>query len=151
MQNTNTKDHAILLKSLENYVIKDTNLVWFRSYLTNRKQYIQATNDSKIDLQNTTCGATQGFILGPMLFLVYVNDLPSSSKILNPIMFADDTNLFYEHKNIMKLFSTVNKELMNINGWYMTNKLTLGNAGKTKYSLFHTPRRVDDLHLNFQD
>ena len=100
---------TILLKKLENYGIKDTNLAWFRSYLTNRKQYIQITNDSKSDLRNTTCGVPQGSILGSLLFLVYVNDLPSSSKILNPIMFAEDTNLFYEHKNI-KLFATLNKE-----------------------------------------
>ena len=81
-----TIDHAISLKKLENYGIKDTNLAWFRSYLTNKKQYIQITNDSKSDLQNTTCGVPQGSILGPLLFLVYVTDLPSSSKILNPII-----------------------------------------------------------------
>ena len=119
-----TIDHAILLKKLENYRIRDTNLACFRSCLTNRKQYIQITNDSKSDLRNTACGVPQGTILGPLLFLVYVNDLPSSSKILNPIMFADDTNLFYEHKNI-KLFATVNEELMNINDWFMANKLSL--------------------------
>ena len=109
-----TIDNAVLLKKLENYGIKDTKLAWFRSYLTNRKQYIQINNDSKSD------------------FLVYVNDLPSASKILNLIMFADDTNLFYEHQNIIKLFATVNEELMNINDWLMVNKLSL-NVGKTKY------------------
>ena len=98
-----TIDHAILLKKLENYGIKDTNLAWFRTYLTNRKQYIQITNDSKSDLWNTTCGVPQGSILGPLLFLVYVSNLPSSSKILKPIIFADDTNLFCEHKNIKNL------------------------------------------------
>ena len=139
-------DHAILLKRLENYGIKDTNPAWFRSYLTNRKQYVQVTNDSKSDLRNTTCGVPQGSLLGPLLFLVYVNDLPSSSKILNPIMFADDTNLFYEHKNIIKFFATVNKELANINDWFMANKLSL-YVGKTKYLLFHKPRRADDLPL----
>ena len=80
--------------------------------------------------------SSQGSILGPLLFLVYVNDLPSSSKILNPMIFADDTNLFYEHKNIIKLFATVNKKLMNIDDWFMANKLSLSlslNVGKTKY------------------
>ena len=61
-------------------------------------------------------------------------------------MFADDTNLFYEHKNIIKLFATVNEELMNINDWFMANRLSL-NVGKTRYSLFLKPSRVNDLSL----
>ena len=89
-----TIDHVILLKKLANYGIKDTNFALFRSYFTNRKQYIQITNGTKSDLQNTTCGVPQGSILGPLLFLVYINDLPSSSKILNLILFADDTISF---------------------------------------------------------
>ena len=71
-----TIGHAILLKKLENNEIKGTNLAWFRSYSTNRKQYIQVTNYSKSDLRNTTCGVPQVSILGSLLFLVYVNDLP---------------------------------------------------------------------------
>ena len=114
--------------------------------MTNRKQYIQITNHSTSDLRNTTCGVPQDSILGPLPFLVYINDVPSSSKILNPIMFADDTNIFYEHKNIIKHFATVNEKLMNINDWLMANKLSL-TVGKTKYSLFHKPSRVVDLPL----
>ena len=109
--------------------------------MINRKQYTQVTIDSKSDLRNTTCGVPQDSILGPLLLLVYVYDLPS--KILHPSMFADDTNLFYENKNIVKLFGTVNEELMDINDWFMANKLSM-NVGKTKYSLFHKPGRVDD-------
>ena len=66
--------------------------------------------------------------------------------MLNPIMFTGDTNLFYEHKNIIKFFAIVDKELMNINDWFMSNKLSL-NVGKTKYSLFHKPSKLDDLPL----
>ena len=84
-----TIDHAILFKRLENYGIKGTNLASFRSYLTVRKKYIRITNDSKSDLRNTTCGVPQSSILGPLFFLVHVNDLPSSTKILN---------LFHKHK-----------------------------------------------------
>ena len=66
--------------------------------------------------------------------------------ILNPIMFVDDTNLFHEHKNIIKPFFSLNKELININDWFMANKLSL-NVDKTKYSLFHERNIADDLPL----
>ena len=120
-----TVDHAIILKKLEIYGIMGANLAWFRSYLTNRKEYICINNDTKTNEQRVTCGVPQGSILGPLLFLIYVNDLPSASNLLNTIMFADDTNLFFEHKDISFLFSTVNRELQNINEWFISNKLSL--------------------------
>ena len=88
-----TVDHEILLKKLELYGVKGTVLNWFKSYLTNRKQYIEIENQ-KTDCLNIKCGVPQRSILGPLLFLIYVNDLSYSSGLLEPIMFADDTNLF---------------------------------------------------------
>ena len=110
-----TVNHTILLKKLEIYGITGANLAWFRIYLTNRKQHICINNDNKTNEQKVTCGVPQRSILGPLLFLIYVNDLPSASNLLNTIMFADDTNLFSEHKDISVLFSTVNRELQIIN------------------------------------
>ena len=96
--------------------------------------------------KKVACKVPQGSILGPLLFLIYVNDLPSASNLLNTIMFADDTNLFFEHKDISFLFSTVNRELQNINEWFISNKLSL-NVKKTKFSIFHKASRRDDLPL----
>ena len=135
----------ILIRKLEMYGIKGINLAWFRSYLTNRTQYISITHDLETDTENICCRVPQDSILGPLLLLLYVNDLHNLSA-LDPIMFADDTNLFYEHKDLKTLFSLVNQELQKINEWFEANKLSL-NVGKTKYLLFHQPGRKNDLPL----
>ena len=96
-------DHSILLKKLELYGITERNYAWIKSYLSNRLQYIQIVENSRTEFCVVKCGVPQGYILGPLLFLLYVNDLKNSSFILDPIMLADDTNLFYTHSNIQKL------------------------------------------------
>ena len=102
-----TVDHSILLKKLKFYGITDKNLAWFEGYLSNRKQYIEIGENSKTDLMHVTCGVPQGSILGPLLFLVYVNSLSNASRLLDPIAFADDTKLFFNHKDIKHLFTVV--------------------------------------------
>ena len=128
-------------------ILPDSQVTW------HRKHCILVTNDSKSDLRNTKCEVMQCSIPWSLLFLVNVNDLPSSSKVLNPILqtisYAGYTSVFYEPKNIIKIFATVNEELINlinINKWLMTDKLSL-NVAKTKYLLFHKPALVDDLPL----
>ena len=127
------------------YGIKGINLALFRSYLTNRIQYISITRDLETDTRNICCGVPQSSILGPSMFLLYVNDLHSSSA-LDPIMFADDTNLFYEHDDLKSQFSLVNQELQKVNEWFETNELSL-YVEKAKQSLFHKPSRTNDLPL----
>ena len=92
------------------------------------------------------CGEPQGSILGPLLFLLYINDLPQASKLLDPIMFADDTNLFYSGKDIHSLFNTVNNELSYLSHTFNSNKLSL-NADKTKFTLFRRVRQKDKIPL----
>ena len=76
-----------------------------------------------------------GHILGLLLFLIYVNDLPNATDILDPIMFADDTKLFYLHDDIKTLLTTVNEDLEKIGAWFTANRLSR-NIKKTKYTFF---------------
>ena len=92
-----TVNHSMILKKIKIYGIDRKNLEWFKSYLRNRTQYIQIVEKNKTAFLSVTCGVPQGSIVGPLLFLLYVNELPNASKTVDPIMFADDTNLFFSN------------------------------------------------------
>ena len=138
-----TVDHVILLKKLDHYAVKGRNLLWLKSYLNNHRQFIRY-NNSNMSFANISCGVPQGSMLGPLLFLLYINVLPNASPVLDPIMHADDTNLFYSNNDIETLFSTVNIELEEISEWFKANKLSL-NIKKTNYTLFHKNSTKDNL------
>ena len=131
-----TIDHSIMLKKLEYYGIRGLPLSWFKSYLSNRKQYV-LYHGKKSKVQNVNCGVPQGSVLGPLLFLLYVNDLPNTLNLCKALLFADDTTIFYTHDDIDILYQTVNNELSEANEWFRANKLSI-NATKTYYLLFHT-------------
>ena len=139
-----TVDHNILVKKLENYGVRNSNLKWFQSYLSKRKQFV--TNGKSI--LEITHGVPQGSILGPLLFLIYINDIAKCSKLLNFILFADDTTAFLSGKNATEVFKNVNTELPKLQSWFYANKLSL-NTIKTKYILFHKANMADDLPLKF--
>ena len=96
------------------------------------------------------CGVPQGSILGPLLFLIFINDFCHSTPLLEAILFADDTNLFYSHNNVKELFRTMNAELSHLNDWSCANKLSL-NTDKTKHVLFHKAKSKDNLPLALPD
>ena len=129
-----TVNHNILLEKLKAYGIQSENLKWFRSYLSNRKQFI-LYDDFKTEMKIVKCGVPQGSILGPLYFLIFVNDLNNSTKVLDPVLFADDTNIFCSDNNMRTLFETANQELSQINDWFLANKLSL-NVGNKKYFIF---------------
>ena len=92
-----TVNHQILLKKLEYYGIRGNVLKWFDSYLCNRPQCVNI-NGTFSDFLNILCGVPQGSVLGPILFLIYINDIQFCSNILNFHLFADDTSIFFSHK-----------------------------------------------------
>ena len=106
-------------------------LDWFHSYLIDRKQYVSFNGQSS-ELLINNCGVPQGSVLGPLLFKIYINDLPNISKILNFYLFADDTNIYYESNSLQELEITINKELRKLYLWLNVNRLSL-NIDKTNF------------------
>ena len=143
-----TLDHNILLKKLEHCGITGTALSLFQSYLSDRKQYV-VYDKGKSDYADIKTGVPQGSVLGPLLFLVYINDFPTASKLFKFLMYADDTTLCCSLSNTLHN-DTINKELHEISTWLACNKLSL-NIDKTKLIIFHTKQRsitYPDLSIN---
>jgi hypothetical protein len=129
----------ILLRKLFKYGVRGVCLDWFKSYFSNRKQFVTFNNFNSTR-KDIICGVPQGSILGPLLFLLYVNDMVNVSNILFSILFADDTNLFLTGKNLSATINNMNKELEKVVDWLSVNKLSL-NIKKTNYMVFNTGKK----------
>ena len=136
-----TIDHNILLKKINHYGLRGIVSKWICSYLENRSQYVQF-NGMKSGLQNVTSGVPQGSILGPKLFLLYINDICNVSNILHFILYADDTNVFYKHENIDMMCKIVSVELDKLSTWFALNKLAL-NIAKTNFMIFSNHKSIE--------
>ena len=129
-----TVDHEILFLKLEHYGIRGNALALFKNYLSNRSQYV-VYNGLQSSKQRITCGVPQGSILGPLLFLIYINDLGDVSDVIFTLLFADDSNLFLSGTNPDELINKMNTELIKIVKWLEVNKLSL-NLDKTHFMIF---------------
>ena len=144
-----TINHTLLLTKLERYGIRGNCLKWIQSYLENRKQKVELNGTSSSWLE-ITCGVPQGSILGPLLFLIYINDMPLVCKTVKVLLFADDTNI----EAIGCCYADVSEDLKNLNRWLDQNKLVLNmtkttqinfknNSFKKKFSLCETEINID--------
>jgi len=156
-----TLDHEILLYKLNYYGMKESAIDLFRDYLHNRHQYVHIENTTSIKLP-LQVGVPQGSILGPLLFIIYVNDMVNSTKAFHPIVYADDTTLAAS-LNTLQLEDPhsdlgLNTELQSVNNWMKANKLSI-NKDKTKAMVFHTPQRrayypqikIDNVDIEYVD
>ena len=141
-----TIDHNILLSKLEHYGIRGTPLAWFADYLMDRKQFVEFNNE-KSDLQDIICGVPQGSVLGPLLFIIYTNDIPNCIKNSRAILFADDTTIYTSGNNIKELYNTMNTELELLTDWFYANKLSL-NISKTNYMIIGNYNKTNSITNN---
>ena len=133
-----TLDHSILLDKLSYYGVCGVENLMLRTYLSNRHQYVEY-NDSKSETKSISIGVPQGSILEPLLFLIYINDLPRVCRVFSMLMYANDTTLYCNINNANSDI-ILNNELCKISDWLSLNKLSL-NVKKTKYMVFHTPQK----------
>ena len=131
----NTINHDILLSKLDHYGISGLSNNLFKSYLSNRTQQTEV-NGILSDVGIIRHGVPQGSVLGPLLFLLYINDISESSKILKFFLFADDTTVYYADKTNSGTEDLLNKELSNVSTWLAANKLSL-NVKKSNFLHFH--------------
>ena len=131
-----TISHNILLKKLEHYGVRGICNNWLSSYISNRKQYTQV-NEHRSSLKETTCGVPQGSILGPILVLIYINDISNSTE-LNLLSLADDTTIYCSETTLDENRKKATSELSKILDWLHANRLSL-NINKTNFTIIRSP------------
>ena len=141
-----TVDHKILLSKINHYGIKGIPYEWFKSYLTNRQQFT-TVNNKQSELSSIEFGIPQGSILGPLLFLIYINDLSKAIIFSSVHHFADDTNILYA-SSLKDINKKIIHHLSNLVQWLKANKILL-NVSKTEIVTFKSHSKQITKHLNF--
>ena len=148
-----TIDHKILINKLEFLGFSKNVILWFKSYLSNRKFKVNF-NKTFSEPGKLLCGFPQGSILGPLLFLLYINDMPQAVKC-ELCLYADDTCLIFQHNDIKEIEIQLNKNFSLICDWFVDNKLSIHSGeDKTKPILFSSKRNVKKaslLNIQYKD
>uniref|UniRef100_A0A3Q3JDA1 Reverse transcriptase domain-containing protein n=1 Tax=Monopterus albus TaxID=43700 RepID=A0A3Q3JDA1_MONAL len=140
-----TVNHELLMDKLEKYGIRGMVGKWIRSYLTQRRQFVRLGEYQSSEL-NIVCGVPQGSVLGPKLFILYINDIGKVSETVKMVLFADDTTIWASDENLQQLSVRVSEEFGKIKKWCDNNLLSL-NLEKTKYMVFGNRRPHNELQL----
>jgi hypothetical protein len=140
-----TVDINTLLSKLKKIGVVGNELSWFQSYLSNRTQFV-CVNECLSESLNISVGVPQGSILGPLLFLIYINDLPGCTDLLTKL-FADDTAIINEDDNLDRLIQKTNTEFQKICTYFRKNKLSL-HPDKTKYIIIANSPNIHDTPLS---
>ena len=138
---SDTVDHHILLQKLEHYGIRGVANEWFSSYLKNRAQFASISNVSST-IKELLSSVPQRSVLGPLLFLLYINDLHNSVRYAKTYHFADDTSVILSSTSLEILSKRINKDLFNLSNWLKANKLSL-NVKKTELVIFRSKKIKD--------
>ena len=138
-----TVGHHLLLRKLMNIGLTSSTTQWFRSYLTNRSQ-ITSVGDALSSATKMPVGVPQGSLLGPLLFLIYVNDLPDCHLASDIILYADDTVVYYSSKSVSDLEHHINADLRTVSEWFSRNFLTL-NISKCNFVIFGSPQKLNRI------
>ena len=148
-----TIDHEILLQKLKAIKFSKSTIKWFKSYLSERRFLVNIENKLS-GFAKISCGKPQGSILGPLLFLIYVNDMPQAvtSTLL---LYADDSCILYQHKDVVQIEKRLNEDFENLCNWFVDNKLSIHfGEDKTKSVLFASKRRaknIRQLYIKYKD
>ena len=148
----NTVNHSILCEKLTYYGFRGKSNDLIKSFLTGRQQFV-SINGYDSDKRNISCGVPQGSTLGPLLFILYINDLIYSLQKSTSSHFADDTCIMYANKKLKSLETTLNTELKGVTDWLQANRLSL-NIDKTKLLIFHSKYQkanLDSFSIEMKD
>ncbi|CAH1248415.1 Hypp8131 [Branchiostoma lanceolatum] len=140
-----TLDHTTLLQKMSRYGIQGPALDWFQSYLTGRK-HCTSINGATSEFHQAKYGVSQGSILGPLLFIIYVNDMPECLQSCDIPMYADDTFIYYSNKDFTNIENVLQNDLQRLSQWFAANSLSM-NGDKCKSMLIGTNRRLANCNI----
>ena len=139
-------DRDLLISKLQSYGLKNTELSWLKSYLSDRKQVVHIGRETS-DYCPITSGVPQGSILGPLLFVLFINDLPKVLTKCQSLMYADDTVMYFSAADFQVIADTLTNELVLVNKWPIDNNFFM-HEGKTECMLFGTGPKLALIAIN---